>query len=122
MIINGEITMTKKDKEEKYSEGIILSADYGFGMKYTDKDSMYLKLEIQEFNGNIGVQLFSQEKIGKLLLQFNNEYRGEVSLSHLKHRRVFLSDKTTNGVPDAIAKMPPELYPQYNWVENDNWN
>lgn len=109
-------------KIEDYLEGIILEADYGFGMKYTDTENMYLKLEIQEFNGNIGIQLFSQDKIGKLLLQFNNEYRGEVSLSHLQHKRVFLSKETTNGVPNAIAKMPPELYPQYSWIENDNWN
>lgn len=109
-------------EKEKFSEGIILNADYGFGMKYTDAEKMYLKLEIQEFNGNIGVQLFNQDKIGKILLQFNNEYRGELSLKHLKHKRIFLSDTTTNGVPDAIAKMPPELYPQYSWIANDNWN
>lgn len=115
--------MTEEEKQkQEHQEGVILNVDYGFGMKYTDRENMYLKLEIQEFNGNIGVQLFNQDKIGKLLLQFNNEYRGEVSLSHLKHRKIFLSKDTTNGVPDAIAKMPPELYPQYEWIKNDNWD
>ena len=107
---------------EKVMEGVILEVDYGFGMKYTDMENMYLKLEIQQFDGHQGVQLFSQEKVGKLLLQFKGDYRGELSLSHLKHRRVFLSDESTNGVPNAIAKMPPSDYPQYSWIENDNWN
>lgn len=107
---------------EKVMEGVILEADYGFGMKYTDMENMYLKLEIQQFDGHQGVQLFNQEKVGKLLLQFKGDYRGELSLNHLKHRRVFLSDESTNGVPNAIAKMPPSDYPQYSWIENDNWN
>ena len=110
------------EQNEDYSEGIILDIDYGFGMKYMDKDNMYLKLEIQEFNGNIGIQLFNQKKIGKLLLQFNDEYRGEMSIKHLKHKRIFLSKETTNGVPNAVAKMPPELYPQYDWIPNSNWD
>lgn len=103
-------------------EGVILEVDYGFGMKYTDMENMYLKLEIQQFDGHQGVQLFNQEKVGKLLLQFKGDYRGELSLNHLKHRRVFLSNESTNGVPNAIAKMPPSDYPQYSWIENDNWN
>lgn len=107
---------------EKVMEGVILEVDYGFGMKYTDMENMYLKLEIQQFDGHQGAQLFSQEKVGKLLLQFKGDYRGELSLNHLKHRRVFLSDESTNGVPNAIAKMPPSDYPQYSWIENDNWN
>lgn len=107
---------------EKIMEGVILEADYGFGMKYTDMENMYLKLEIQQFDGHQGIQLFNQEKVGKLLLQFKGDYRGELSLNHLKHRRVFLSDESTNGVPNAIAKMPPSDYPQYSWIENDNWN
>lgn len=107
---------------EKIMEGVILEADYGFGMKYTDMENMYLKLEIQQFDGHQSVQLFNQEKVGKLLLQFKGDYRGELSLNHLKHRRVFLSDESTNGVPNAIAKMPPSDYPQYSWIENDNWN
>ena len=107
---------------EKVMEGVILEVDYGFGMKYTDMENMYLKLEIQQFDGHQGVQLFNQEKVGKLLLQFKGDFRGELSLKHLKHRRVFLSDGSTNGVPNAIAKMPPSDYPQYSWIENDNWN
>ena len=80
------------------------------------------KLEIQQFDGNQGVQLFNQEQMSKLLLQFKGDYRGELSLKHLKHRRIFLSEATTNGVPDAIAKMPPQQYPQYSWVKNNNWD
>ena len=107
---------------EKIMEGVILEADYGFGMKYTDMENMYLKIEIQQCDGHQSVQLFNQEKVGKLLLQFKGDYRGELSLNHLKHCRVFLSDESTNGVPNAIAKMPPSDYPQYSWIENDNWN
>lgn len=115
--------MTEENiEEEKVLEGVILDVDYGFGMKYTDIENMYLKLEIQQFDGHQGVQLFHQEKIGKLLLQFKGDYRGELSLKHLKHRRVFLTEECTNGVPNAIAKMPPSKYPQYSWIENDNWN
>ena len=112
----------KNDKKEEVIEGVILDVDYGFGMKYTDMENMYLKLEIQTFEGNQSVQLFGKEKVGKLLLQFKGDYRGELSLKHLKHRRIFLSKKTTNGVSNSIAKMPPQEYPQYSWIENDNWN
>lgn len=109
-------------EKEEVIEGVILDVDYGFGMKYTDMENMYLKLEIQQFDGNQGVQLFNQESVGKLLLQFKGDYRGELSLKHLKHRRIFLTTKTTNGVPDAIAKMPPKQYPQYSWIKNNNWD
>lgn len=109
-------------KKEKIIEGIITDVDYGFGMKYTDLENMYLKIEIQQFDRHSCVQLFKQDKIGKILLQFKSDFRGELSLKHLIHRRVFLSQDTTNGVPNAIAKMPPSEYPQYTWLENDNWN
>ena len=112
----------KEEEIEEVMEGIIISVDYGFGMKYTDAENLYLKLEIQQFNGHQGVQLFSVDKVGKLLLQFKGDYRGELSLTHLIHRRVFLKTDSTNGVPDAIAKLPPQQYPQYSWIYNDNWN
>ena len=113
---------TETEQKEEVIEGVILDVDYGFGMKYTDMENMYLKLEIQTFRGNSSVQLFGQEKVGKLLLQFKGDYRGELSLKHLRHRRIFLTEETTNGVSNAIAKMPPKEYPQYSWIENDNWN
>lgn len=110
-----------EDSRKASIEGIILDVDYGFGMKYADTENMYLKLEIQQFNGRSCVQLFKQDDIGKLLLQFKGDYRGEISLKHLKHCQIFLSNDITNGVPNAIAKMPPEKYPQYSWIENSNW-
>ena len=104
-------------------EGVILRVDYGYGMKFTDPENLYLKLEIMQFDGEESIQLFGQDKVGKLLLQFKGDYRGELSLSHLKHRRIFLlASKKTNGILDAIAKLPPSKYPQYSWIENDNWN
>ena len=110
-----------EDSRKANIEGIILDIDYGFGMKYSDIENMYLKLNIQQFNGNTCVQLFKQEDIGKILLQFKGEYRGEISLKTLKHCQVFLSSDNVNGIPNAIAKMPPEKYPQYSWIENSNW-
>lgn len=112
----------QNNEMDKVIEGVILDIDFGYGMKYTDTENLFLKLEVQQFDGHTGVQLFSQEKIGKLLLQFKGDYRGEISIRHLRHCRIFLSGKSTNGVPDAIAKMPPNKYPQYSWVYNDNWN
>ena len=53
-----------EDSREANIEGIILDIDYGFGMKYTDTENMYLKLEIQQFNGRSCVQLFKQDDIG----------------------------------------------------------
>ena len=109
--------------EEKIIEGVILDVDYGFGMKYNDAENLYLKLEIQQFDGIQSIQLFGQDKIGKLLLQFKGDYRGELSVKYLKHQKVFLlKSESTNGVPNAIAKLPPNEYPQYSWIENDDWN
>ena len=104
-------------------EGIIIKADFGYGMKYKDEENLYLKLNIQQFDGHECVQLFGMEKVGKLLLQFKGDYRGELSLHTLLHRRVFLmGSSTTNLIPDAIAKLPPTEFPQYSWIYNDNWN
>ena len=109
-------------EEEKVIEGIITRVDYGYGMKYNDPQRLYLKLEIQQFNGAESVQLFREDKIGKLLIQFKHDYSQELSINQLKLRRCYLLDKSTNGVCDAIAVMPPSLYPQYSWVSNDNWD
>ena len=108
--------------EEEIIKGIITKVDYGYGMKYNDAENLYLKLEIQQFDGYKCVQLFSSEKIGKLLIQFKSDYSRELALSQLMHRKVYLLGDKTNGVPNAIAPLPPSEYPQYSWIENDNWN
>ena len=121
--------MTNKDnkeepKEEEIIEGIILDVDYGYGMKYKDQENLYLKLEVQAFDGHKYIQLLKKEKIAKILLQFKGNYTTENSLnSCLMHQNIYLlsSDKT-NTIPNAIAKMPPQVYPQYTWIYNDNWN
>ena len=110
------------NEEEKVIEGVILDVDYGYGMKYTDMENLYLKLEVQQFDGLQGVQLFNQDAVGKLLLQFKGDYRGELSLKLLKHCRIFMSEEKTNGVPDKVAKLPPSQFPQYSWIPNNNWD
>ena len=116
------MTEDKKTKEE-IIEGIIINVDYGYGMKYKDEENLYLKLEIQQFDGYLCVQLFGQEKVGKLLQQFKGDYRGESSLNNLMHRQVYLlASEKVNTIPSAIAKLPPSEYTQYSWVYNDNWN
>lgn len=111
------------NQEEEIVEGIITQVDFGFNMKFKDAENLYLKLEIQQFDGYESVQLFKAENVGKLLIQFKGDYRDEASVNHLKHRKVFLlKSDNTNGVPNAIAKLPPSKYPQYTWIYNDNWN
>lgn len=108
--------------EEKIIEGIIVGIDFGYGMKYKDADNLYLKLQIQQFDGFECIQLFHVDKVGKLLVQFKSDYSRELSLRQLKHRKCYLLDETINNVPKAIAVLPPSEYPQYSWIENDNWN
>jgi hypothetical protein len=113
----------KETKKEDIIEGIIIKADFGYGMKYKDEENLYLKLNIQQFDGHECVQLFGMKKVGKLLLQFKGDYHGELSLSTLVHRRVFLlNSDQTNLIPNAIAKLPPSEFEQYSWIYNDNWN
>ena len=109
--------------QEEIIEGVILDADYGFGMKFKDKENLFLKLEIQCFDGYMCVQLFNADKVGKLLLQFKGDYKGAMSVNALVHQKVFLlSSDRVNTVPSAIAKLPPHEYQQYDWIYNDNWN
>lgn len=104
-------------------EGIIIDVDYGFGMKYKDTKNLYLKLEVQQYNGWTSTQLFKGDKIPKLLLQFKNDYRTESGVKSLKHQTIYsLASESTNGIPDAIAAYPPSQYPQYEWIYNDNWS
>lgn len=115
--------MIDEEAEEKIIKGIIVDVNYGYGMKYRDEENLYLKLEVQQFDGHLCVQLFGKDKIGKLLQQFKGNYRGESSLKNLMHEQIYLleSDKT-NTIPNAIAKLPPNEYTQYDWIYNDNWN
>lgn len=120
-------TFRKKDKNmttnEEIIEGIILEADYGFGIKFKDIEHLYLKLRIQMFNGYECIQLFNKEKVGKILLQFKGDYRGEMSIQSLKFQKLYLLlSESVNGTPSAIAKLPPSEYLQYDWIYNDNWN
>lgn len=110
-------------EDDNLIEGIIIKTDFGYGMKYKDEENLYLKLNIQQFDGYECVQLFNMEQVGKLLLQFKGDYRGELSLETLKHQKVFLlNNEQTHGIPDAIAKLPPEKYTQYSWIYNNNWD
>lgn len=112
-----------EDSEEKVIEGIILDIDYGFGMKFKDVEGLYLKLLIQQFDGFGCVQLFRDDDIAKLLLQYKGDYKGEISCNTLKHRRIYLlASDMTNGIPNAVAKLPPNQYPQYDWIYNQNWD
>ena len=112
-----------EDDEEKVIEGIILDVDYGFGMKFKDVEGLYLKLIIQQFDGFDCVQIFGNDDIAKLLLQYKGDYRGEISCNTLKHRRIYLlASDMTNGIPNAVAKLPPSKYPQYSWIYNQNWD
>ena len=115
-------TTEQPEECEEVIEGIIIKTDFGYGMKYKDEENLYLKLHIQQYDGYECVQLFGMDKVGKLLLQFKGDYRGELSLNTLMHRNVYLTKETTHLVPNAIAKLPPQKYPQYSWIENDNWN
>lgn len=104
-------------------KGIILKADFGFGMKYKDKENLYLKLDIQDFEGYECVQLFGMDKVEKILLQFKGDYHDESSIQSLIHQRlVLLQDDDIHAIPSAIAKLPPSEYPQYDWIKNDNWS
>lgn len=111
------------ENKEKITEGIILDVDYGYGLKFKDTEGLYLKLHIQQFDGVDCIQLLKEDNIAKLLLQYKGNYQGEISCNTLKHRRIFLlSSQKTNGIPDAIAKLPPNQYPQYDWIYNSNWD
>lgn len=100
----------------KYTEGIILNVDYGFGMKFNDKNNLYLKLEIQGFDGYSCIQLFREEKIGELLSQYKSENFDISSVQSLVHRRIYLSNKKEYGTPSAVSQ------DSLNWISNDNWD
>lgn len=110
------------NKKDPIIEGIIIDVDLGYGLKYKDPNSIFLQLEIQMFDGFLCTQLFGMDKIGKILIQFKSDYRNNTSVKQLLHRKVYLLDENINKTPSAIAPLPPSEYPEYKWIENDNWN
>ena len=44
--------------QQQIVEGIITDVDLGYGLKYKDMDNIFLKLEIQQFDGTPCTQLF----------------------------------------------------------------
>ena len=63
----------KSKNKERIIEGIILTVDLGFGMKYKDETNMFLKMSIQQFDGYECVQLFHEDKIKPILKALANE-------------------------------------------------
>ena len=107
-------------------EGIIMDADYGFGLKYKDQDTLYLKLKIQQFDGWECIQLFRGEKISQLLKQFKGDYYNYISVKQLVGRKlVLLQNEFSSQIPDAISckRVDDSLDPKkYEWIVNDNWD
>ena len=60
--------MTQK---EEIIQGVILGIEYGYGMKFMDPEHLYLKLEIQQFDGEISVQLFKERAVNQHLIREN---------------------------------------------------
>ena len=107
-------------------EGIIMEADYGYGLKYKDQDTLYLKLRVQQFDGWECIQLFKGEKISQILDQFKGDYYNYISINQLVGRKlVLLQNEVATQVPDAISCKrinDPRGKTDYDWIENDNWN
>ena len=110
-------------QHQQIIEGIVLDVDYGYGLKYKDLDHVFLKLEIQQFDGTPSTQLFSCEKVPQILQQFKNEYSPQSSLTSLYHRRLYLLKENSNTITaDAISVLPPQGDIKFEWIYNDNWN
>lgn len=108
-------------KKDNVTQGVILSADVGYGMKYGDEKNMYLKLTIQMFDGYECVQLFNFDRISEVLDAFPNSY-DSVSINKLVHRTCYLlTNNDDKGVPDAITYLPPDDN-GHDWVFNNNWD
>lgn len=104
-------------------EGIVLDVDYGYGLKYKDLNHMFLKLEIQQFDGTPCTQLFKCDKVPQILQQFKNQYGPQSSLSNLHHHRLYLLKENGNSVTaDAIAMLPPQGDTKFEWIYNNNWD
>lgn len=108
------------DKEPR--KGIIIEVDCGFGVKFRDMESLFIKILVQEYNGTTSTHLFTVSDTAKLLQQYKSRYNNETTLNSLIHEEVVLSETKTNSISDAIARNNPEKYPQYEWIYNSNWN
>lgn len=109
--------------EQHIIEGIIIGVDYGYGLKYKDLNHIFLKLEIQQFDGVPCTQLFVAEKVPAILKQFKSEYGPQSSLKDLLHHRLYLLKENGNSVTaDAIAMLPPEGDTNFEWIYNNNWD
>ena len=107
---------------EDVSEGIILNADFGYGMKFNDSENLYLKLEIQDFNGYSTIQLFNMENIPQVLKQFQSDVYPAVSIQSLIHRKVFLLNlNKIKGTPSAITAKNPDNE-DVVWICNNDWD
>lgn len=104
--------------EDKVVKGIILYADFGYGLKFKDSEELFLKLEIQGFDGYFTTQLFNMENTLILLKMFKSDYSPVNSIHSLKHRKVCLLKKSNSSNPVAISvsKHP------YEWVYNNNYD
>ena len=109
--------------QQQIVEGIITDVDLGYGLKYKDLDHMFLKLEIQQFDGTPSTQLFNCDKISKILKQFKGQYGPQSSLQNLYHHRLYLLKENGNSVTaDAIAMLPPQGDTKFEWIYNNNWD
>lgn len=113
----------RKKIKNQYIEGVILDVDVGFGMKYKDPNNIYLKLVIQQYDGYECTQLFRINRLNDLLNMYSISYSDESTIKQLIHQKVFLlTSEQTDGVPDAISKVPPTDKKFTEWFRNDNWS
>lgn len=93
------------------SEGIIISVDYGFGMKYGDEDEPYLMLEIKQTNNWQCCQYFHNDNIRKVLEHFN-----EKKINKLLYKTVELGEMPNSTLnPNRIRYTLAD-----DWLYNDN--
>lgn len=109
--------------QQQIIEGIVTDVDFGYGLKYKDMDNLFLKLEIQQFDGTPCTQLFKKDKVTTILKQFQSRYNQQSSLQGLHHHRLYLLKENNNSISaDAIAMLPPQGDTKFEWIYNDNWN
>lgn len=94
------------------SKGIIISVDYGFGMKYDDEDEFYLMLEIKQTNNWQCCQYFHNDNIRKVLEHFN-----EKKINKLLYKTVELGEMPNSTLnPNRIRYTLAD-----DWLYNDNF-
>lgn len=101
----------RRRQVELMSEGIIISVDYGFGMKYGDEDEPYLMLEIKQTNNWQCFQYFHNDNIRKVLEHFN-----EKKINKLLYKTVELGEMPNSTLnPNRIRYTLAD-----DWLYNDN--